>query len=360
MAGIAIVVASLGLGCVSGYDAEYILFRMPYNSVNNEPVVDLKQDFTVSIIAKNNTLLTYTTEEVAKARYYWTVTDDSNKAVQFYGQGSNEITITDTEIKIGKIKVSCKVERGAISHTDDKQFEVDEHAKARLVLQTDASKTRASWLANVRSATKDEAKKAYIDKMKLGNEAESKYLRLITELDGHFEDTKKYDKIFEQKIEITNFLMNEPIIDESYNKMYPGDSLVYSSLSILENNFHYGITEIAKAKRNLANYIQKEEARIRKIPKNDTMYIISKSLDLYWSTKSADMFIRLLDYKYSHALTTGNCVRFLIGLDEFKKDVIYCPGEKNSLDKINELIAQNHQVAIEVKDPKKLNVKVEL
>jgi hypothetical protein len=100
----------------------------------------------------------------------------------------------------------------------DTQIEVDEHAKARLVLQTDASNARASWLANVRSATTDEATKAYIDKMKFSDEfvSSDKIMNRIRRIarklaDSDSTEEEKEKDILTKRMAITSFIMHEPM-----------------------------------------------------------------------------------------------------------------------------------------------------
>lgn len=244
MAGTAIVVVMLGLGCGGSPD-----------NVKTDPNnYTTSKKFTVNIVSKDNDPLTYITESVPNAYYNWTITDINDEALQFYGQASNEVTITHANI--GQIKVSCSATKNGISYTDTKQFDIDEHAKRRLAIQTSASIARAIWLINGQSASTDEELKAQVDKMKLDKEATKRCIKRINNfnsLDGVPQNKKdRYEIAFWQK-ELTNFLIHEPIIDELYSQDYPNESLEYPDILMLEKRLYREAKELGENIKKYSN-----------------------------------------------------------------------------------------------------------
>lgn len=141
-ASIALLATSLCLGCGSDVDEKssqpQLTMQQSYKAnKESQPIINI-------ITLKNsNDSLTYTNVAQPYARYKWAIVDEDNKPLTFYGQGSNEVTIshmTEQSISTGNIKISCTVTLGKQEpNTVNIAFTIEQSAIERLTMQTAAS-----------------------------------------------------------------------------------------------------------------------------------------------------------------------------------------------------------------------------
>lgn len=158
---------------------------------------------------------------------------DYSQPAAFYGQDSNEITITrlnETDTDIKEISVEYVATRGSEEVTGSMPFAVTASAKAKLKIQQEATKARATWFKDAHldqinptvDQSSDELKK-HIAAMKLDKQTAKEYSNKLKDFKTFQTSRIKSEEEFvssinSRKTSITKLLLEAPIKDEKFEK----------------------------------------------------------------------------------------------------------------------------------------------
>ena len=202
--------------------------------------------------------LSYMTTKQPYAHYHWSITDTNNEQLEFYGQNSNEVTITDlpkTNTGTYQINITCAIELNKQIATTTKTFSIDLIDIERLEVQKTANKARASWMTNA-VGKRNKVIKAHVAEMKLGEEAAEDCFELIK---AFTETNENYSHCI-LKRNMMNLLTKEPIKDKEFEQKYQHKDLGYATLYTLEQllnkevgRFMADVLVLLNANMNLRN-----------------------------------------------------------------------------------------------------------
>ena len=128
---IALTIASLGLSGCGGKHHDKTPKQVEEKDIKIGEAINLKANV-------NDALVFFIAQQPsnAKVSYEWIVIDTKNVSMQFYGQGTNEITITrmtEESVNTGNIKISCIAKLGEkeLKKVPEQLFTIDQDAIKR-------------------------------------------------------------------------------------------------------------------------------------------------------------------------------------------------------------------------------------
>jgi hypothetical protein len=217
-AGIALVVASLGLGCGHKKTKHH---EPPVQEEKSEPTINvIDQASNESLTIKDyDDQLTFKYELMPSAKYHWTITDTNNNALSLdYGQDTDAVTVsemTEQSIRDGIVKATCEVTIGKNKPKKSTNTFTINKQTIQSLIRANAIKMRIACLSDdFQIAQTDVGIQNQIAKMKLEEKDSSICEKHMNKLVLLKEDNATKEKMQSEKDAFNQFLMKATIYDK--------------------------------------------------------------------------------------------------------------------------------------------------